>query len=85
MQQRPSVPQRLALVTDTEIPEAAVDAARALFPGGTTLRHREEAVWRAVYLEGEAPAPVDVRPVTTAYALSGAVVHGPCWRAPNWS
>jgi len=83
VQQRPSVPQRLALVSDTEIPEDAVAAARALFPGATGVRHREEAAWRAVYLEGEAPAPVDVRPVTTAYGISGAVVHGPLLDGPD--
>ncbi|WOP18980.1 phosphoserine phosphatase SerB [Raineyella sp. LH-20] len=83
MQQRPSVPQRLALVSDAEIPADAVAAARALFPGPSGVRHRTEAAWQAVYLEGEAPAPIDVRPVTTRYDLSGAVVHGPLLDGPH--
>ncbi|MEA5154156.1 phosphoserine phosphatase SerB [Raineyella sp.] len=83
MQQRPSVPQRLALVSDREIPEDAVAAARALFPGSTCVRHREAPAWQAVYLEGEAGAPLDVRPVTTGYAISGAVVHGPLLDGPQ--
>lgn len=83
VQPGPPVRQRLALVSPHDIPSAAVEAARTLFPGGSSVRHREAPAWRAVYVEGEAPAVLDVRPVADAYDLSAAVVHGPLLAGPQ--
>ncbi|SDB98909.1 phosphoserine phosphatase [Raineyella antarctica] len=83
MQPVPAVRQRLALVSPAGIPEAAIEAAQALFPGVTSVRHRHEDAWQAVYVEGGAPGTIDVRPVADAYDLSAAVVSGPLLDGPE--
>ena len=70
------VRQRLALVSPTGVPGPAVDSARALFPQGSTVRHRNTPNWRAVYVEGDAPVGVDVRPLAGRFDLSAAITTG---------
>lgn len=83
VQPGPQVRQRLALVSPTGVPDSAVDAARALFPQGSIVRQRDTDAWQATYVEGDAPAGLDVRPLADRYDLSAAVVAGPLLQGPQ--
>lgn len=54
-----------------------------MFGQGSSVRHRDTDAWQATYVEGDAPAGLDVRTLADRHDLSAAVVSGPLLEGPQ--